>query len=221
MSNFVRFSLKKGHGFLWQTTAKGEQRSIWPVQVVKVDIDTRTLVLGLYPEASLPSMNEKKCLDIDLIDHGKELYFKGEERDILFKIPAGTYSTHRKLILVSIPLSVYLKENRKAERFIPKENLSLSVRPAMGGPTLNLSCKNFGEGGFGLTLSYNNAHLFRKGQLVYIERIGDIVLPKDISAQIVYVRKYHEERERKILMGLSYLHPLSQNVLTKLASLFH
>ncbi|MCR9203669.1 MAG: hypothetical protein NXH75_03765 [Halobacteriovoraceae bacterium] len=221
LSNFVRFSIKKGHGFLWQATGKMEKRKIWPVQLVKVDIDTRTIVFGLYPEASIPSMEETKCLDLEELDHAKELFFKGEERDILFKIQSGNFSTHRKLVLVTIPLSVFLKENRKAERFVPKESISLSVRTSMGGPTLNLDCKNFGEGGFGLTLSYSNAHLFKRDQLIYIERIGDIVLPKDIGAQVSYVRKYHEERERKILMGVSYVQPLSQSVLRKLVTLFH
>lgn len=220
LSNFVRLSLKMSEGFLWQASPKGQKRIVWPVMIETVDIDTRTVVFTLSPNTSLPS-DEEKSLDFEIIDHGKELFFKGHERGILFKIKQGQFSTHKNKILVSIPQSVYLKEYRKAERFVPKEDVSLAVKTGIGGSTLNLRCKNFGEGGFGLTLSYNNAHLFRKGQHVFIERIGDIVLPKEIIAEIVYVRKYHEERERKILMGLRYVNPLSQSMLQKLTSLFH
>lgn len=220
LSNLVRLSLRFGHGILWQNIPRSKKRTIWPTILEKVDLENRMIILNLYPDANIP-IGEEPCLDFSKVNITEPLYFKGSNREILFKVDEGDFFFHEGRLMVKIPLSAFFKENRGAPRLTPKELLSLGIHTGRGGQSMNLGCKNFAPGGVGVTLSFSNAHLFKKGQRLLINRFGEYVLPKDLLAEVKYVRRYHEEKERKILMGLSYITPLKPQFYQKISDLFH
>lgn len=118
----------------------------------------------------------------------------------------------------------YFKEMRDNPRFEPKEPLAVALKKFVRGKghsDLSLNCRNFSKGGFSLTLSYGNAHLFKKSEKVFIERVGNEELPLVLEGSIAYVRKFHEEKENKILMGVAFKKPLSDKLYNNIMNSFH
>lgn len=220
LANLVRLSMREGYGFLWQNF--GEKRKVWPVQLKSVSVDTRMAILSIdYDGTSL--VPHEVCYSLDDIDISHPIYFKGDEKEILFKAEEGSFFINDSQIYLPVPSIAYFKEMRINPRFEPKDDLSVSLKKFVRGKghsELNLNCRNFSKGGLGLTLSYGNAHLFKKSEKVFIERVGDKELPRVLEGSIAYVRKFHEEKENKILMGLSFKEELSDKMYDKLIDLF-
>ncbi len=220
LSNVIRIAMREGYGFLWQNFE--DHRKVWPVQINNVDVDTRTIIMDVDFDGSSPVPKEV-CYKLDEIDLSKGLYFKGDEKEILFKAEEGSFFINNSQIIVPVPSIAYFKESRSNPRFTPIEPLSLGVKKFIHGhghTDLNLNCRNLSKGGIGFTLSYANAHMFKKNEKVFIERIGDFELPKSLEGSISYIRKFHEERENKILMGLSFKKELSEKMYSDVSSFF-
>lgn len=212
--------MREGYGFLWQNFEG--HRKVWPIQLKNVDVDSRNIILTIDFNGSSPVPKEV-CFKVDEIDLGQGLYFKGDEKEILFKVEAGSFFINNNEIILPLPSSAYFKESRSNPRFMPKDPITFGVKKFVRGKghtELNLNCRNLSKGGVGFTLSYGNAHIFKKNEKVFIERIGDMELPMVLEASIAYIRKFHEERENKILMGLSFKDELSEKTYTSLSSFF-
>ena len=220
LANLVRLSMREGFGFLWQNF--GSSRKVWPVQMKSVSVDTRLTELAIdFDGTSL--VPHEVCFSLDDIDISKPLYFKGDEKEILFKTEEGSFFINDGHVYLPVPEIAFFKEMRVNPRFMPKEDLSVSLKKFVRGKghsELSLRCRNFSKGGIGLTLSYGNAHLFKKAEKVYIERFAGIELPRVLEGSIAYVRKFHEEKENKILMGLSFKDELSDKMYDSLMSYF-
>lgn len=220
LANLVRFSMKEGHGILWQN--HGLERQVFPVKMTNVLVDGRMVAFGLLEDRSAYSSKDLMT-SFDIIDPSRQLYFKSEEKGMLFKVEPGTFFVNNELIYLPIPTSAYFKEMRSNPRMFPKEEMAIGLRKfekGHGHQQVHLQCRNFSRGGFGLTLSYGNAHLFKKSQRIFVSSLKGIELPAPIEGSVAYVRKFHEEKANKILMGISFKKELSQKYYEALSQHF-
>ncbi len=197
MANLVRYSMKEGHGVLWQNLSHG--RHVFSVRLKNVIVENRMVAFELSQELST-SNGPNHCLNTDLLDPTDMLYFKGEGQSMLFKAEAGTFFANGDMIYVPIPKVAYFPELRANPRYAPKEDLAVGLRKfnrGQGHQQVDLQCRNFSRGGFGLTLSYVNAHLFKKSQRIFICSLGAQELPSPIEGAVAYIRKFHEEKEKR------------------------
>ena len=172
LANFVRYSMHEGHGVLWQN--KGKERIVYSVRMKTVLVDTRMVALEVNSEASA-FQNSTQCSVVKDIDLSNRLYFKAEGKKILFKAEPGTFFINNGLVYMPVPDLAYFPELRANPRILPQEDLAVGLKKftkGQGHQQYDLLCRNFSRGGFGLTLSYGNAHLFKKSQRLFVCSLG-------------------------------------------------
>lgn len=220
LANCVRYSMHEGHGVLWQNCSK--ERLIYSVRMKTVLVDSRMIAFEVHCEKSA-FQTQGDCPPVEKIDLSQRLYFKAEGKKILFKAEPGTYFINNGVIYMPVPDLAYFPELRTNSRLLPQEPLAVGLKKfskGQGHQQYDLLCRNFSKGGFGLTLSYANAHLFKKSQRIFVCSLGAQELPSPIEGSIAYVRKFHEEKENKILMGIAFNKELSQRYYDSLSGFF-
>jgi hypothetical protein len=221
MANLVRYSMKEGHGFLWQNLKSG--RHVYSVRLKNVIVENRMVAFEVSPELS-SSSSAFHTSNTDLLDLSKMIYFKGEGQSMLFKCEPGSFFANGNMIYMPLPKVAYLPEFRANPRFSPKDDLAVGLRQfnkGQGHQQVDLQCRNFSRGGFGLTLSYGNAHLFKKSQRIFVCSLGAQELPSPIEGAVRFIRKFHEEKENKVLMGISFKKEMSQKYFEALSPFFN
>ena len=79
-----------------------------------------------------------------------------------------------------------------------------------------MDCHNIGRGGIGASIAAGHAHLFHKGDCLFLERMGDIRLKEPIEVQIVYKRQVKSDEKTSILVGLKFKEEISEDFLNSL-----
>lgn len=220
LANLVRYSMHEGHGVLWQN--QGKDRIVYTVKMKTVVVESRMVAFEIFNEASaFNPVGEQPA--IEMIDPTNQLFFKADDKKILFKADAGTFFVNNGLVFMPLPKQAFFPELRSNPRLTPNESLAVGLKKfsrGQGHQQYDLLCRNFSRGGFGLTLSYGNAHLFQKSQRLFVCSLGAQELPSPIEGAVAYIRKFHEEKENKILMGIFFNKVLSQRYYESLSPHF-
>jgi|GEM_PF-2555008 len=204
LSFLVKSSLGLERVLIWQNI--GEERYGWSMRILKVDLNTRSLEFSIDPENHINNQVKSQGSLNDIMTD-RPLFVKGLDREFLFKIEEGLFFIHENVLVTPVPGSSFFPEFRGEKRFEPQGFSTLSLLKNVrqrGQVNFDLQLKNISPSGVGLHLSFANAHLLSKKDKVTITRLLGFDLPAHIEATIPYVRRYHYEKEKKILVGLKF-----------------
>lgn len=215
LNGLVRLSIREGSGFLWQRASRN--RKLWPIKVTGLDVNQKVLKVSVDCDLEIPLEDSIICLDFEEIESDKDLYFKGNEKDILFKCHSGDFYIHDEIINMAIPSHVFFREYRKYPRLSPNGPLLLSLKTSNKGRdniNLTVECQNIGKGGIGASIAQAQGHLLDKGDSLYLEKVGSVSLAHALSLQVVYKRQTKKDDVSKVQMGLSFKDELSDAILS-------
>lgn len=211
LSFLVKCSLGLERVLIWQNI--GEGRYGWSMRLMKVDLNTRSLAFEIDSENHINSQVKPQTSLNDVLGD-RPLFIKGLDRDFLFKVEEGLFFIHENSLITPVPTFSFFPELRGEERYEPQGFSTLSLLKTVrqrGQVNFDLQLKNISPCGAGLHLSFANAHLLSKRDSVVITRLLDFDLPAHIEATIPYVRRYHYEKEKKILVGLKFAKRISES----------
>jgi hypothetical protein len=192
---------------------------LWPVKVCNLDVSSKVLKVALDFDLQIPLEDSEISLSFDDLDPSTDLYFKGDEKEILFKSEGGEFFIYEDQINIPIPQIAFFKEYRSHPRLDLEEPMSLAFKTLKENKDnfqILMDCHNIGRGGIGASIAAGHAHLFHKGDCLFLERMGDIRLKEPLEVQIVYKRQVKSDEKTSILVGLKFKEEISEDFLNSL-----
>jgi hypothetical protein len=183
--------------FLWQTHAHG--RNIIPIHHFEIDFVAREVVVHFDDKDHV-------------IDAALPLYVKVEYRTTVFKV--DRYRFNQNVVHFSFPTKVKTLELRSFPRhqFTAKEDKVIYLKPSLGGSRdsgneLKVKVLDISIYGLGLLISEQNRGFFKNNPVLWITRLGEVILDHPVLAEVAYINlevesRYQLRKKRELKVGL-------------------
>lgn len=149
------------------------------------------------------------------IKTGKELYFKGKFKNILFKTECIFHDVKNNTILLKYPKKLSLEENRKVERKVLNHGEYKTVDILNPNYQMNkiFSSKaqilDYSDIGMGLGLHPQDDLTWEDNDVLEITSFDGRLLKQPLRARVEYSTQYYLYDTKRIRIGLSFFNPIS------------
>ncbi len=211
IENIGLIFLEESDAFIWQDFSGSKLVS--PV-----------LIKDILPEENNLILSPKEKI-FPKFDRNKDLYFKANRKEMLFKSPPGEYKIGPKKVELPFPEKAFYLELRQDPRFPlkPSSEVFIGMKRFESGQAkghFRGKIRDVSRGGIGLAAKFKEQHIFETDHLFRIDRVGQTVLEKAITARVVYNRpiKTQKQNDLPFYIGLELEEKLPPKVLATLSS---
>ena len=185
----------ESNAFVWQNL-KGT-KLIAPIVIKRILLERDHLILspleGIFPD----------------FEQDKDLYFKADHKDMVFKSLPSEYQISPKEIHLTFPEKIFYLEQRKEERLDanPKKETLVHLRPIstkQEGKILECRVRNLSENGMGIVASLEDQDSFSSGSHFKIINFDEVDFEESVTAKTIYNHMMTFSNTPLCIIGLEF-----------------
>ena len=208
IENIGLIFLEESEAFVWQNN--NGQKLLSPVLIKDIVPEKNDLIL-MPREASFPQY-----------DLSKDLYFKANFKEMLFKSSPKKYHFSPSEIILPFPDQVFYLELRQHRRFLVpvSRELLAEIRPhpqdeAEKDLRIQLQIRNISSKGIGLIAKFQESYSVDHKRSFKVHRIGRVHLDPPLGTKLIYKNlvKSLKKHSGVLLIGLEFDKALPQATL--------
>ena len=212
VNNIGLIFLEDSEAFIWQTA--GKSKILSPILIKDIIPEKNQLIL---------SPRNKTFTNFN---QDKDIYFKANRKEMLFKIPQGEYRLNPQEVQLSFPQKVFYREFRETPRLEATSSkiLHVEITPLKTGKKeeiYKLNIRNLSSLGAGLASKFEDQESFVKNQLCQVSNLAQTPLARPLTSKVVYNRvvKLHQDKNAfPFFIGLKFEEAIPTSILKDLST---